>query len=251
MHHRWKVHKRPAPPPTHVCARRRKSSGLLRQALRNLWRLSKSLREQIGPDRIPGAAVPNETKIANCSLPVPSSIKRSSSAIWSKGSSPSKRRESAAAETELEEGKEPREKRQEIKAVIGHRTALRDSSRIELLILWRDDKTSWEPERVIQTAALEAWLAYTSRIDHRASLGKDQCDKWHLLAIHSHWIATATTGRRKRNGIMLKVSWEGSMDRTEITERSAQLRNSTMVTEYWRNQGGRDVALFDADVKEA
>ncbi|KAK1974695.1 hypothetical protein LZ30DRAFT_739772 [Colletotrichum cereale] len=251
MHHRWKVHKRPAPPPTHACARRRKSSGLLRQALRNLWRLSKSLREQIGPDLIPDAAVPVKTRISDCSLPVPSSIEPPSSAFRSKRLSPSKRRKSAAAETELEEGKEPLEKRQEIKSVIGHRTALRDSSRIELRIQWSGDKTSWEPERVIQTAALEAWLAYTSRIDHRASLGEDQRDKWHLLVIHSHWIATATTGRRKRTGIMLKVAWEGSMDRTEITERSAQLRNPTMVAEYWCNQGGRDVALLDADVKEA
>ncbi|OHW89548.1 hypothetical protein CSPAE12_11869 [Colletotrichum incanum] len=41
MHHRCGVHKRPAPPPKHVRVRSRKSSGLLRQALRNLWSVAK------------------------------------------------------------------------------------------------------------------------------------------------------------------------------------------------------------------
>ncbi|KZL86722.1 chromo domain-containing protein, partial [Colletotrichum incanum] len=251
MHHRCGVHKRPAPPPKHVRVRSRKSSGLLRQALRNLWSVAKPLREQVEPTRIPDAAVPNETITSNCSPPASSSIKQSSSAFRCKRLSLPKRRKSAPAETELEEDKEPLEICQEIKSVIGHRLAPCDSSRIELRILWIDDATSWEPERVIQTDALEAWLAYTSRIDHRTSLGKEQRDKWHLLAIHSHWIATATTDRRKSNKIMVEVSWEGSMDTTEITENSARRRNSTMVAEYWRDRGGRDVALLDADVREA
>ncbi|CCF32185.1 hypothetical protein CH063_00105 [Colletotrichum higginsianum] len=247
MHHRWGVHKRAAPPPKHLRTRSRKSSGLLRQVLQNLWSVSKSIREQFEPNRAPHAAVPNETIIVNCSL---AASKQSSSAFWSKRSSPSKHRESAPAVTEPIEGKELIEKHQEIKSVIGHRIALRDSSRNELRILWSDNATSWEPERVIQTEALEAWLAYTSRIDHRASLGEDQRNKWHLLAIHSHWTATATTGRRKSNKVMVEVSWEGSMGRTEITESSARFRNSAMVAEYWHDRGGRDVALLDADVRE-
>ncbi|KAK2054925.1 hypothetical protein LY76DRAFT_596494 [Colletotrichum caudatum] len=250
MHHRWGVHKRPAPPPKHSRTQSRKSSGLLRRALRNLSSVAKSLREQVEPNRAPDAAVPNETIIVDCSLPASSTIKQSSSAFWFKQSSPSERREGAPAETEPIEGKEPLEKRQQIKSVVGHRVALRDSSRVELRILWSDGVTSWEPERRIQADALEAWLAYTSRIDHRASLGEDQRDKWHLLAIHSHWIVTTTTGRCKCSKIMVEVSWEGSMDRTDITERSARFRNSAMIADYWHDRGGRDVALLDADVRE-
>ncbi|KXH60741.1 hypothetical protein CSAL01_09366 [Colletotrichum salicis] len=135
--------------------------------------------------------------------------------------------------------------------LIGHRVSRRDRSRIELCVLRPNHAKSWQPEREVQINAPDEWLAYTSSIEHRACLGEHQRDKWHILAVHSHWIVLAIKGRRKDRKVMFRVSWEGSPERTSITERSARLRSSAMVAEYWHHWGGRDTALLDADIREA
>ncbi|KAI3531974.1 hypothetical protein CABS03_10662 [Colletotrichum abscissum] len=251
MHRRLGVHQRPAPPPKYLSKRSRKSSGLLRQALRNRWEILKSLQEHAEPVRIPHIVALIETNRAEYPLSPSCKNQSSDDAFQSQLPNPLTRRAAASADTEPERREDSVHRRPDIVRITEHRVSRCDRSRVELHVLWPHHATSWEPERELQINAPNEWLAYTSGVEHRACLGEHQRDKWHVLAIHSHWVAIAQESRRRDRKVILRVSWEGSTERTDITERSARLRNPAMVAEYWHNQGGRDVALLDADIREA
>ncbi|KAK1659871.1 hypothetical protein BDP55DRAFT_562079 [Colletotrichum godetiae] len=241
MHRLPGLHQRPAPPPKHLSTRSRKSIGLLRQAVRNRWKILISLQERAELVRIPNVAATNETKTAEYSSSPSFGNHSSGDTFHFKHADTPMRHAAASADHQ----------RIDVVQLIGHRVSRRDRSRIELCVLRPNHAKSWRPEREVQINAPDEWLAYTSSVEHRACLGEHQRDKWHILAIHSHWIVLAMKGKRKYRKVMFRVSWEGSLERTSITERSARLRSSAMVAEYWRHWGGRDTALLDADIREA
>ncbi|KAK1712224.1 uncharacterized protein BDZ83DRAFT_723683 [Colletotrichum acutatum] len=241
MHRLLGLHQRPAPPPKHLSTRSRKSIGLLRQAVRNRRKILTSLQERAELVRIPNVAASNETKTAEYSSSPSSGNQSSGDTFQSKHADTPMHHAAASADHQ----------RIDIVRLIGHRVSRRDRSQIELCVLRPNHAKSWQPEREVQSNAPDEWLAYTSSVEHRACLGEHQRDKWHILAIHSHWIVLSIKGRRKGRKVMFRVSWEGSPETTSITERSARLRSSAMVAEYWHHWGGRDIALLDADIREA
>ncbi|XXG95314.1 hypothetical protein Hte_001575 [Hypoxylon texense] len=136
---------------------------------------------------------------------------------------------------------------QEVEALLEHRMAKDDNSRVEVLVRWakEDEEDSWEAEEEIQKGAGETLYAYWKKQGGRTNAlfikpKNPPAEVYHVYNILAH-------ERRTRGGFEFEVQWVGHPPtRGETTmEAEPKLRKIApeALDEYWESVGGRDKFL--------